>query len=430
MYKILFLFLFLLTIFSGCTTSSLEPKNTKIHNKKIFEKEDALIMFALRAEELRDYESASKIFDSLYEQSNRKEYLYRSLQNSLILGKNEKIIKEVDEITQNTFNDYALVRLKILALIQSNKLDEAQLLAINLVQKSKKVDDYILVSDIYLEQKEFDIALKYLESAYNQDYNEKILDKMSIVLYVNLNKRKDAIAYLETHTRVYGCSVMICKRLIAFYSNDNNIDGLLSAYLRYYKIDSNPEISKKIVQLYGYKREYIKLIVFLEESGSDDKILLQLYVSSKNYIKAYPLAQKLYEETGNVEFLGQSAIYEYESQKSKDDKKFLKRISTKFENVLEQDNSTLYLNYYGYILIDHDIDIEQGISYVKEALKQEPNSSFYLDSLAWGYYKLGKCKEALSIIKKVITLEGGDDPEVLKHYKIIKKCKQNKKVKK
>ena len=87
---------------------------------------------------------------------------------------------------------------------------------------------------------------------------------------------------LETHTRVHSCSVLICKRLIAFYSNDDNLDGLLSVYIRYYQIDSSPEIAKQIVQLYGYKKEYMKLILFLQMSGSDDKTLLQLYVSSKN----------------------------------------------------------------------------------------------------------------------------------------------------
>jgi len=430
MYKILISFLFSLIVFSGCTPSSdVQPQNSQI-NKKIFEQEDALIMFALRAEELRDYKSASEIFDNLYEKSNRIEYLYRSLQNSLILSENEKVITKIDMITQNRPDDYALTRLKIIALIQSYKLKEAQLLAINLVKKSKEVDDYILVSDIYVKQQEFDIAVKYLESAYHRDYNEKILDKMSIVLYVNLNRKKDAIAHLETHTRVHGCSIEICKRLIAFYSNENNYDGLLSAYLRYYKIDSNSDIAKKIIQLYGYKREYVKLIGFLKKSNSDNKTLLQLYISSKNYSKAYPLAQKLYDETGNIEYLGQSAIYEYESQKSKNDKEFLKKVSVKFENVLEQDNNTLYLNYYGYILIDHNLDIKKGMSYIKEALKKEPNSSFYLDSLAWGHYKLGECKKALSIIKKAMTFKGGDDPEVIKHYKIIKKCKQNKKVKK
>jgi len=55
-------------------------------------------------------------------------------------------------------------------------------------------------------------------------------------------------------------------------------------------------------------------------------------------------------------------------------------------------------------------------------LKIEPKSAFYLDSLAWGYYKLGNCKEAYKIIKKVTKLEGGDDKEVVSHFKKIKKC--------
>jgi len=429
MYKISLLFLFLAIAFSGCLSPqpNKEVKKEQNKNKKVFEQEDALIMFGLRAEQLKDYKSASIIFDDLYEKSNKKEYLYRSLQDSLILKENEKVIKKVDEAVKNSLDDYVLLRLKIVALVQLNRLQEAQELAINLVKKSKYVNDYILVSDIYLKQQQFDIALKYLESAYLQNYNEKILDKMSIILYVNLDRKKDAIAQLETHTMVHSCSLLICKRLISFYSNENNLDGLLSTYLRYYKIDPNPEVSKQIVRLYAYKKEYMKLILFLEESGSDDKTLLQLYTSSKNYSKAFPLAQKLYEESGDVSYLGESIIYEYEIQKDKKDKKFLKRISEKFDELLAQDNSAMYLNYYGYILIDHDIDVKKGMNYIRQALKVEPNSSFFLDSLAWGYYKLGECKESLSIIQKVITLEGGDDPEVLKHYKMINECVKNKK---
>jgi tetratricopeptide (TPR) repeat protein len=98
----------------------------------------------------------------------------------------------------------------------------------------------------------------------------------------------------------------------------------------------------------------------------------------------------------------------------------------KLTEVLSIEKKPLYLNYLGYILLDHSIDIKQGMKYVREALKMEPKSAFYLDSLAWGYYKLGNCKKALSIIKKVRKLEGGDDNEVLKHFNIIKKCNMKK----
>jgi len=61
-------------------------------------------------------------------------------------------------------------------------------------------------------------------------------------------------------------------------------------------------------------------------------------------------------------------------------------------------NEAVFLNYYGYILIDHSVDIAYGIELVKKALEQNPDSVYYLDSLAWGYYKLGKCDEAKELI--------------------------------
>ena len=431
MFKIGSFIVLLSLVFSGCSSISqtpLEPtvEKKELKNQKAFEQEDTFIMFALRAEQLKDYKSAAVIFDKIYQKSQRKEYLYRSLQNMLIIKENKEIIAKVDAIVQNKLDDYILIRLKIIALIQLGKIAEAEILAVRLVEKSKVVNDYVLVSDIYIEDKKYDLAVKYLESAYYQNYDEKILDKLSIVLYVNLNRKKDAIAQLETHSRVHGCSLVVCKRLIAFYSNDNNLEGILSAYLRAYKIDPSAENSLKIVQIYGYKKEYAKLVLFLEDSKSDDKTLLQLYISAKDYKKASILAKNLYDNTSEIQYLGESAIYQYESAKNKNNKKLLEEVSSKFNRVLKEDRGTLYLNYYGYLLIDHEIDIVKGIKYVQEALKTEPNSAFYLDSLAWGYYKQGKCKDALSIIKKVMTLDGGDDAEVIKHYKIIKNCKTKK----
>ena len=253
---------------------------------------------------------------------------------------------------------------------------------------------------------------------------------MSIILYVNLQRTKDAIAQLETHTRVHGCSKSICHRLIGFYSNENNVDGLLSVYLRLYSLDKSKEIADKIIQIYSYKKDYIKLMDFLEESKSDDRALFELYAFTKNYHKAYLLADKLYAKTGDINYMGQSAIYEYESANDKNDKKLLHNIVDKLQKVVKIDSNPLYLNYLGYVLIDHDIDVKEGMKCIEKVLLTQPNSSFYLDSLAWGYYKLGKCKKAKEIMNRVVTLEGGDDPEVKKHIRIIDKCIKNTKAKK
>jgi len=422
MIKILIVALAL--FFSACSHKTVKP------NEKAFAAEDTYIVFALRAEQVGDYKSAAKLFHQLYEKSSKKEYLYRYLQDKIVLKEYADVVKTVDDLTDGSLKDVKLVRLKIIALLESNRLKEAKKVSIDLARYTKKPKDYLLVSDVYTKSKDYDFALKYLEGAYMKEYNEKILDKIAIILYVNLHRKKEAIAELESHARIHGCSDLICTRLVSFYSHDNNIDGLLSVYKRLYAKNKNEDVAEKIIQIYSYKREYVKLIDFLEANHIDDELLLQLYVSGKNYANASKLAFKLYKENSDVAYLGQSAIYKYESYKGKVPKKALYNVIANLENVVKKNKDTLYMNYLGYILIDYDVNVKKGMQYIREVLKKQPNSAYYLDSLAWGYYKLGQCKKAKKIMLKVMKLEGGDAAEVRAHFKKINRCIQKHKKKK
>ncbi|MEA3227969.1 MAG: hypothetical protein U9P38_02735, partial [Campylobacterota bacterium] len=215
------------------------------------------------------------------------------------------------------------------------------------------------------------------------------------------------------------------RRLANFYSDTKDLEGILSIYLRLYENFKDEKIAKKIIQIYSYQKEYLKLENFLESSKSDDKVLLQLYTTTQNYKKAYVLANEIYIKTGNIDYLGQSAIYQYESAKDKNSEEILENIVKKLIRVIDKDKNPLYLNYLGYLLIDHNLDISRGIEYVKSALKIEPNSAFYLDSLAWGYYKQGNCKDAKKIMNQVIKLDESDNEEVIFHINSIDKCLKN-----
>ena len=417
-----FLLIVVILFFGACSSKHIDVVQP---NEKAFEQEDTYILFALRAEEVHNNKTAAKLFDVLYQKSHKKEYLYRMLENLLVAKEYDKVISVVDSITQGSLDDAKLIRLKIIALFEKNELQKAKELALQLAHSTQEANDYILVGDIYSKQGQYDLALKYLEGAYVKEYNEKILDKIAIILYVNLKREKDAIAQLESHTRIHGCSELICNRLVGIYSNENDIDGLLSVYKRMYALKKDDATAKKIIQIYSYKRDYVKLMDFLEENHIDDELLLQLYVSAKNYTKAYKLANKLYEKNNDIALLGQSALYEYEAKKEHLSKETLQSIIQKLERVVQKTDDTLFLNYLGYILIDHEIDIPKGMKYIKKVVKIQPNSAYYLDSLAWGYYKLHQCKKAKTIIDKVVTLEGGDDPEVLYHQKEINDCIDN-----
>jgi PBP1b-binding outer membrane lipoprotein LpoB len=428
MYKNICIALFFSLLFLGCSQKEPSPKQEVLKpSQKVFPQEDMYIMFALRAEQINDRATASELFNKLYEKSKKKEYLYRSLENDLVAKKNEELIERVDTLTQGSLDDYRLVRLKIVALVESHRVFEARSLALELLQKSKAQEDYLLVANIYIQIQEYNLALQYLESAYNKNKDEKVLDKMAVLLYANLHKQKEAIAQLETYIGINGCSTLICNRLLGIYSNENNIDGLLQTYLKLYKLNQDKASAKKIIQIYGYKQDYKNLMLFLEETHADDDTLLQVYSMQKKYKKALALADKLYEKKGEMQYLGQSAIYEYEIEKTKTSKKTLHSVIEKLEKVTACDESPVYLNYLGYILIDHEVDVKRGMTYIRKVLKIQPESSFYLDSLAWGYYKLGNCKKAKEIMNKVVTLEGGDDPEVKSHIVKINKCIKGKK---
>jgi len=415
---------FLLLLFSGCSSHTVEE--VKSPGEKAFFEEDEYILYALRAEELKQFSTASKLFDVLYTRSGKNDYLYRSLSDQLKARELDALLIRTTALLEKDPDDLEVRRFEVLALIKKKEYEQAKVKALVLVEMSHESEDYLLVSETYSKQRRYDQAVKYLESAYAIDYDERILDKMAIILYVDLGRKEDAISYLETHSRLNGCSKLICGRLAGFYSEGNDVDGMLSTYLRLYELDHEDEYAQAIVKIYNYQKKYLKLMLFLQKSGADDPMLLQLYINNKSYKKAAELARKLYEDRGDVGFLGQYGIFTYESATDKDDPKMLHEVMQTLENVLAQSDDPLYLNYIGYLLIDHDMDVPRGMEYVKEALNAEPDSAFYLDSLAWGHYKLGECQTAMHLMREVEKEIGTKDPEVESHVEAIKNCLKRK----
>ncbi len=406
-------------MFGGCATKqpALSPE------KKAFEEEDAYALFALDAEARGRYATAAQYYALLYEKAPRKEYRDHFFVNLLHAKQYEDVLTNAKMIEEAHGFDPQVERYRIQALVGLGRLDDAKKAALALVAKTKAKEDYVTVANIYALEKHYDTALKYLESAYAIDYDETVLDKLAVMMYVNLDRKKDAIALLETHIRMNGCSERICKRLAGFYSDRNDVEGMLNTYLRLYDSHPDPQVAEAIIRIYSYKKDMIHLQHFLESSHADDDLLLKLYINGKEYEKASRLGEALYKKEGDPAYLGQSAIFEFEGAKDKTDPKLIGRVVRKLETAVKSDRDPLLLNYLGYLLIDHDIDPKAGIRYVKQALEQEPDSPFYLDSLAWGYYKLGRCKKADEVMQKTLRAMGGDqDDELDRHLEAIGRC--------
>ncbi len=429
MYKLLLIALLAMTLFDGCSSHDEVPVKTA-NQEPMYVDENTLILFALDAQNHHHFGKAVGYYDLLYTKTKEEIYRKESLK-SLLQGRYYKdLVQRLQTRQQNGEKLSETERYyMIVSLVELKAFTEAEKEAMALIQEYPVEKSYLLLAEVYIKQKDYLQALAALEKAYKLNYSERVLDQISVLIYANLKSPYEAISRIEQHIKTFGYSLALTKRLVAFYGDQRDEAGLLKYYPHLYELDPSKANGDVVVQLYWNAKEIIKLIAFLEKSGVNDPLLLKLYTEEKNFNKAIALAEKLYEESGDLDYLGQKAIFEYENAKGRVQGKLLDSIISDLTKVVKVKEEGYYLNYLGYCLIDHDRDVAKGIAYVKRALEVEPDSGYFIDSLAWGYYKEGRCKEAMELMVRVVEELGKDDPEVKAHLKAIKSCIKKEKTK-
>jgi tetratricopeptide (TPR) repeat protein len=154
-------------------------------------------------------------------------------------------------------------------------------------------------------------------------------------------------------------------------------------------------------------------------------LLYGIYKEYALFDKAIDLTHRMYATSHDPKWLAEEAIliYEQADHEHHVTPEVLARMGKLFVRAFAEGARTpVYLNYYGYTLIDHDIQIDKGIGMVRRALGKDPNNLYYLDSLAWGLYKKGECKSAYRLMQRVVRKEIGREPEIQDHYRAIKAC--------
>ena len=413
----------------GCSSkvSASYPNSLKVLDSNLtnqYPEEDKLVIFALDAQNHGKFHQALKYYSKLYDQTNNVTYATQAIKNAVLIKDYDSIKKILDRAEANKHKDATLDSYLVAYYIDKKRFKEAKELTDKLIKKNRTAKNLELAGLVHEGLEKYQKALAFYKEAYQKNKSTYALLKMGDLLYIKMDKKSKAIRLLETDTMINGCSESVCARLMQFYAYSKDTRGMASTLKRLYKKTKNPAIAEKLIQLYASKKSYDEAISFLKETKFDDLLLLDIYVSKKDYRRARKLADKLYKKSGDPALLARSAILEYEGSKNKKSKKLLKRISKKFDKVIDVLKDPLYYNYYGYLLIDHEIDVDRGIELVKKALKEEPDSLFYIDSLAWGMYKKGNCEDAYKLLKP-LSLKS-DEKEIIDHIKIIKKCIEDK----
>jgi len=68
-------------------------------------------------------------------------------------------------------------------------------------------------------------------------------------------------------------------------------------------------------------------------------------------------------------------------------------------------NQADVLNYLGYTFVDNESNVEEGFSLIRRAIELAPRAGYIVDSLGWGYYRLGRYDEAVTELERAVELE-------------------------
>ena len=190
------------------------------------------------------------------------------------------------------------------------------------------------------------------------------------------------------------------KDALAKYPNDNSV---ATSYATLLAENQQPD-------------EAIKLLQANRKGASPDRdtylSYAQIYERSHRMKEAEEAARKAESlakqpEDNETAWLLLGAIYEHEKQYDKAEEQFKKVLDINPKNAIT-------LNYYGYMLAERGIRLDEARDFIQRALDQDPYNGAYLDSLGWTYYKQNKLDQAELILRKALERES-HDPTIRQH---------------
>lgn len=438
-YKKSLVFCFLLPFFIGCSNKTVEIENNNIKETekigfvevktKSFELENQYIILALETENQKLYYDARDFYFLLFERTNNYEYFTKYLTMLTQIKDYELVRSQVLKYYLNNIKQEELIlRLYTFALFKLDIQKEAVDNGEKLIKLFPNDINYELLGSIYLDQKNSLKAYEFFEKAFEMNKSVNTFFNLTNILYYNLSKKEEAVNKIEQYILLNGHDFNLSIQLLTFYEKEQKIEKIVPFLKEMYnEYKSNNEImslnkTKILLVKYLAKDSVSTAIDFLEQNKEEDEVLLSLYKITNQPQKIYDLLEVLYLKSNNIDYLAQQAIIQFEM--SEDKKKVLNEVVMKFDRVLYNSDNHIYQNYLAYILIDYDLNVRRGVSLVKKALEKDPKNIAFLDTLAWGEYKLKNCKEAFNQMKKVIDEVGLDDEEIRTHWQKIKECKK------
>jgi tetratricopeptide (TPR) repeat protein len=305
---------------------------------------------------------------------------------------------------RNNINTYRILATLYTLNDQDNKAIET--LEKLLDRSPHSVDVMGMLGELYFKQKNYAKALKYYNQIYGAHYSHIQIGMRLLADLVKGDRYKDSIRFINAltenekdHQEMLRVLKAALLQKLGHHAEARNIElGM--------KNTSKEKLENAHVEaaglLSGLKKEDLAIGVLKQGiAKKPDSALLHLllaraYATQKSWGKAISAARVSCDLDPSADCLYYLGAYYERAGKWQEAADTLKKALEK-----NPDDPSV-LNYLGYLLIDYDMNVKEGVSLVKKALKEKPDNGYYLDSLAWGYYKLGDLEKAKALQEKAV----------------------------
>jgi tetratricopeptide (TPR) repeat protein len=353
------------------------------------------------------------------------------------------------------------------SLFDQNKFDEAakayqQLTTID----PADADSFLRLAEIEYQQKKYDLAAENIKQAKQRApdnlevvYNEALIaeaqgrygDAIDVMSKAVSDLRRQSTTQ-ATNPRVYGILYEELGRLyrrqgnfadaektfkdlmalgpaeqrrgqlelIETYRENNQIDDAVATVQQ--AMTANPkdrQLKITYALLLGEKQQTDLAVgalkALLDNTAADREIYLdiaQVEQRGRRYGQAERAARTAEsmastpDQRSSAWFL-LGAIYERQKKYGPAEQQFRKALTV-------NPKDAEVLNYYGYMLAEQGVRLEEATDLVKRALAEDGNNSAYLDSLGWTYFKRNQLADAREYLLKAVA-GSPHDPTILSH---------------
>ncbi|MBF8269260.1 MAG: Tetratricopeptide TPR 2 repeat protein [Gammaproteobacteria bacterium] len=312
--------------------------------------------------------------------------------------------------------------------------DDVALSYINILQRMERTNDAITWLEEVLAKRDsndFNLRLAYARLLYSAQRFDDARRQFEILVVAAPNN-PDVLYWLGNlylQTNRIDDAELYFKRLVDQDSRFHNAKYLLGRIAEERKDYATASVWYESVQSGDYAFDaQVRYGLLLGKRKSTEAALTQLQsIDTSNQAQENVLTEAIAELlTGEQRYADAMAVYDKALENRYDADLLYSRamLAEKMDmlDLAEEDLRLILtkepqhaqaLNALGYTLADRTNRYQEAYELIQKALTLEPKSYYFLDSMGWVLYRMGKHEEAIDYLRKAMALT--QDPEIAAH---------------